>query len=290
MSPWRGLRRLLEHPRTTFAAASVVIVIAAVFGLASWRYRTILLDEARARTARLSLLLAEQTARTFEAVDFTLRGFEPLLDPPLGAQGFANMDALLARRVRELSFVRSIRILENGELWLSSTDANDYVEADRDLASRLIGDAKTDLLIGNNTGRVKAPLIAFARQMLGTNGSRSAILVADVDPNYFARFFNGLGLGPGGVVTLSENREAALEDRTTGANANLKPSEILVSSDRLATVSQWQAATADQISTTRPTEGYPLSVRVSIDRRDVDRQWLSAVVLAFAAVVALAPC
>jgi hypothetical protein len=103
-----GLRRLAEQRRVTVAAASIVVATVALSGLASWRYRAVLLDEAAARTARLSMLLAERTARTFEAVDFTLRGFEPLLDPALNAPEDENVNALLQHRVNELSFVRSI--------------------------------------------------------------------------------------------------------------------------------------------------------------------------------------
>ena len=49
-----------------------------MFAVFSWRYHEGLLVGARLETKRLSLLLAEQATRTFEAVDFTLRGLEPV--------------------------------------------------------------------------------------------------------------------------------------------------------------------------------------------------------------------
>lgn len=94
-----------------------------------------------ARTERLSLLLAEQAARTFEALNFTLRGFEPLLESSPANAGDQEIEALLRRRVQELSFVRDISIFtQDGQLRLSSSAANDHERLDRDLAVRLLAD------------------------------------------------------------------------------------------------------------------------------------------------------
>jgi two-component system, NtrC family, sensor kinase len=165
---------------------------------------------------------------------------------------------------------------------LSSGDTDDYGQLDRGAASRLIGDATTDRLIGHHAGRVQAPVIPFARQLRDTGGRREAVIVADVDPNIFSRFFNGLNLGARGIVTLSENRGAPLLTSTTAENAALNAPSVLVSSDGLTVLGASQQDANDHISTISQANGYPLSVSVGIDRRDVDREWLWGVAPAFA--------
>jgi hypothetical protein len=92
------------------AAISSTLIIFAVF---SWRYHEKFVAEARLETKRLSLSLAEQATRTFDAVDFTLRGLEPLLETKEVPPHDTTIEVLLHKRSSELGFVEDIRIVDS---------------------------------------------------------------------------------------------------------------------------------------------------------------------------------
>ena len=93
----------------TYGVLSLAITISlAIFGAFSWRHYETLVSDAKMETSRYSLLLAEQATRTFEAVDFTLRGIEPLLERDIAPHDL-TVQALLAG---ELPSWASFRIFE----------------------------------------------------------------------------------------------------------------------------------------------------------------------------------
>ena len=48
-------------------------------------------------------------------------------------------------------------------------------------------------------------MIPVARRLSKPDGTFAGVIVADIDPNYFSRFFQDLDLGPGAVVRLTED-------------------------------------------------------------------------------------
>jgi hypothetical protein len=45
------------------------------------------------------------------------------------------------------------------------------------------------------------PVIPVARRLSKPDGTFAGVIVADVDPNYFSHFFQGLDLGPGAICS-----------------------------------------------------------------------------------------
>jgi hypothetical protein len=171
------------------AAISSTLIIFAVF---SWRYHEKFVAEARLETKRLSLLLAEQATRTFEAVDFTLRGLEPLLETKEVPPHDTTIEALLHKRSSELGFVEDIRVVDSrGEqVQPSGSPSSRKNEASRGLFTKLADSTPQSLAIGSveqlESGN---PVIPVARRLSKPDGTFAGVIVADVDPNYFSRFF-----------------------------------------------------------------------------------------------------
>ena len=74
------VQKTLRTPRLLLIVAMLIIaMIVTVVGLRVWHDRTRTLDEGRRETRNLAQVLEEQTARTIQAVDFTLVGISDLM-------------------------------------------------------------------------------------------------------------------------------------------------------------------------------------------------------------------
>ena len=65
--------RSLVYRATAVRCWSVVVLVGGVL----WGYWSSIYKDAQARSGTLAFLLAEQTTRTFQAVDLTLAGLDP---------------------------------------------------------------------------------------------------------------------------------------------------------------------------------------------------------------------
>src|SRR5438067_1635645 len=61
-------------------AAALLLVAALLVAGGLWAYWSSLYKDAQTRAGTLAFLLAEQTTRTFQAVDLTLAGLEPVFE------------------------------------------------------------------------------------------------------------------------------------------------------------------------------------------------------------------
>ena len=272
---------VLQHGRRPVVAALMVILLgAAIFIAVAWRYHGILMSEAQDRTTRLSFLIAEQVARTFEAADFTLRGFEPLLneDAPPDSTRIAN---LLHRRVSELKFVQTIRVLDRHGRVIAASDPGTLSTKDEGCLAAVTQPGTPEIAVGCSAGDLGAggrAAIAMARRLMGTTGQPGGAIVADIDPDYFSRFFAGLDLGRNAVVTLTENHGHVLLASTQPLDRADPQHPILVRPDERGRLGEVERTSRDAITAVHATEGYPLSVLVGIDRGEVERRWWQVVV------------
>lgn len=267
--------------RTVLAAAAAIVLVLVTVGILAWRYRESLVVDAQAQTARLSLLLAEQTTRTFEAADFTLRGLEPVLarEPP--AAHDPAVEALLRKRVSELDFVGEIRVLDARGAVVQSSSGRVGGDGDRrgyfDLLSR---DPSASIVIGHADREVDAngrPSIPLARRLDAPGGGFDGAIVADIDPSYFSRFFRDLNLGRHAVVSLigDDGQMLLASTRPDSERALLTdhPGPVIVQPTEVKGLDRLRAMARSQITSVRKTEGYPLSVSVGIDPRDLAARW-----------------
>ncbi len=266
--------------RRPLAVALAVLMLGFVaFSAAAWRYNAVLVREAQERTSRLSFLLSEQAARTFEAVDFTLRGFEPLLaDGPLDPS--PQLGELLRRRASELSFVQTIRVLDLQGRVILSSDPGARGKGDPGCLAALSPPQAPGLAIGCTAGDMSPEglaAIAVARRLSDSSGRFRGAIVADIDPGYFSRFFADLDLGRHALVTLNENHGRMLlaSTRPPGEDDSLARPRLVPPTER-ARLGELQRTSRNQITAVHAAEGYPVSVLVGIDRSDVERRWRQA--------------
>ena len=289
--------RLREVARAFGWALAAILLILALFGAAAWHYRESLVIDAQGRAARLSSLLAEQAARTFEAVDFTLRGFDPLLDGKPAHD--PALQALLRKRVAELSFVQGIRVLDASGAVVQSSDATDPRGDDPEPGyfKILAKDPAASIVIGHAAGEVGEggrSAIPLARSLVAPDGRFAGVIVADIDPMYFSRFFHDLGLGRHAVVSLIEDDGNMLLASTmpvssdparTGQDDQAIP--VLVRPAERRLLVRLREALQGQITSVHGTEGYPLAVSVGIDKGDLDVVWRKTVAPAFVLVLVI---
>ena len=251
-----------------------------MFAVFSWRYHEGLLAEARLETKRLSLLLAEQATRTFEAVDFTLRGLEPILEAKEAPPRDRTIEELLHKRSSELGFVEGIRVLDSqGEqVHRSGSPSGQINEAFRPYFAKLANASPQSLAIGSvEQLDNRRSVIPVARRLSKTDGTFAGVIVADIDPNYFSRFFQDLDLGPGAVVRLTEDSGRVLLASTLASGSDSGSSGTsVVTQPQSGTY--LQRAPEDEITASHQTEGYPLAVSVGVGRNEVETRWLRVVV------------
>jgi signal transduction histidine kinase len=153
-------------------------------------------------------VLAEQTERTFQAVDLTLQGIGAVLtahpDIPANDAGFRDM---LAGRLRTLPYVRALFVVGPDGFLVHDTGypATPYVNvADRPYFKDHQENANLGLQIGHPLqSRVDDTwLISFSRRLDRPDGSFGGVMVAAVDPRYFETFYHGLSVGEGGFIAL----------------------------------------------------------------------------------------
>ena len=250
-----------------------------IFAVFSWRYHERLLAEARLETKRLSLLLAEQASRTFEAVDFTLRGLEPVLEAKEAQPHDRTIEELLHKRSSELGFVEGIRVLDSqGEqVHRSGSPSGQTNEASRVYFAKLANAGPQSLAIGSvEQVDNKRPVIPVARRLSKPDGTFAGVIVADIDPNYFSRFFQDLDLGPGAVVRLTEDSGRVLLASTlpSGGESGRYGTSVVTQPQ---SVTHLQRRPEDEITASHQTEGYPLAVSVGVGRRELETRWLRVV-------------
>jgi signal transduction histidine kinase len=269
-----------EMLRACLLLSAAVFGTLIIFAVFSWWYHERLLAEARLETKRLSLLLAEQATRTFEAVDFTLRGIEPVLEAKQAPPHDRTIEELLHKRSSELGFVEGIRVLDTQgeEVHQSGSPSGQTNEASRGYFAKLANASPQSLAIGSiEQLDSRRPVIPVARRLSTPEGTFAGVIVADIDPNYFSRFFQDLDLGPGAVVRLTEDSGRVLLASTlpSGGESGSSRTSVVTQPQR---VSHLRRLPEDEITANHQTEGYPLAVSVGVGRRELEIRWLRVVV------------
>ncbi|KAA0679496.1 hybrid sensor histidine kinase/response regulator [Roseomonas genomospecies 6] len=186
--------------RGGLVAAAVMAVLAAAAAVWLW------LDLARAlaageRSARsLVRVLEEQTARSFQAVDLTLTG---IIDTLTLKHDFSEHDLAFAdtlrERLRSLPHVRALFVIGADGFITQDTDhpkTPRVTLADRDYFIAHAKDPSASLLIGKPliSRSLDDWFVSVSRRIDQSNGSFGGIAVAAVEPRYFERFYQALGL------------------------------------------------------------------------------------------------
>jgi hypothetical protein len=153
-------------------------------------------------------VLAEQTERTFQAVDLTLLGVRDAL---AAAPGMPDNDVrfrdALKERLAALPYVRALYVIGPDGFITHDTD---YPSTPRvSLADRPYFKAhQENPAVGLHVERplrsrsVGVWFVSFSRRINRPDGSFGGTVVAAVEPRYFEHFYSGLSVGQDGFIAL----------------------------------------------------------------------------------------
>jgi signal transduction histidine kinase len=188
--------------------AGLALLIGLVAAGEVWRSYHQATTNAERSVAGLVALLAEQTERTIQAVDFTLIGMRDALQVAANLQpdDSAYRSAML-HRLKRLPYVRALFVVGPDGSIVHDTD---YPETPRiNLADRpyfLIHqlDSSAGLHIGQplRSRSVDAWFVSFSRRINNADGSFGGIVVAAVEPRYFEQIYQKLSLRDDDLVAL----------------------------------------------------------------------------------------
>ncbi|WP_047192158.1 hybrid sensor histidine kinase/response regulator [Microvirga vignae] len=169
-------------------------------------------------------VLAEQTERTFQAVDFTLLGIRDaqttIADMP---DNDARFRGALKERLNALPYVRALYVIGPDGFITHDTDYPSTPQvslADRPYFKAHQEDPTLGLHIGQplRSRSVDAWFVSFSRRINHPDGSFGGIVVAALEPRYFEQFYRGLSVGENGFIALLL-REGTLLARSPASEA-----------------------------------------------------------------------
>jgi len=153
-------------------------------------------------------LLAEQTERTFQAVDFTLLGIrDSLTAAPDMPENDARYRDGLKERLKALPYVRALYVIGPDGFITHDTDYPSTPRvslADRPYFKTHQENPALGLHIGQplRSRSVNVWFVSFSRRINQPDGSFGGIVVAAVEPRYFEQFYQGLSVGANGIIAL----------------------------------------------------------------------------------------
>jgi PAS domain S-box-containing protein len=209
-----GLRawRMLVPPMRPSAAllglaATLVVVMFTLTGGLLWHLRAKALDEAERELRNLNGVLAEQTARSVQHVDFILRTVVERVQAE-HAGGRSDESSLTARMRELIADTPQIRTMviagADGFVTHSSVGRTKIFIGDRPhfLAQRdekLTGPYISVPLITRTDGK---PAISISRRISAPNGAFAGIVSTSLDPDYFKDIYRGIDLGKASAISL----------------------------------------------------------------------------------------
>lgn len=158
--------------------------------------------------AGFTRLLAEQTERTIQAIDFTLIGMrDALVVAPMLPPDDAAFRAAMKHRLESLPYVRALFVIGPDGFLKHDTDYpatrrvsladRPYFRAHRDFA-----DVGLHIAQPLRSRSVGAWFVSLSRRITNPDGSFGGIVVAAVEPRYFKRFYKDLDIGEDSTIAL----------------------------------------------------------------------------------------
>ena len=276
-----GVRHAASNPVYRATAVVVVILILVTTG-GLWQIWVNIHKDAQTRSATLAYLLAEQTTRTFQAVDLTLAGLEPVYRAAALPDHAASFEKLLAQRVQELDFIHALYVVDAAGRVTQTSGAVQEVVSDlstRPYFAEFARDPKLRLLIGeplfSRPGTLSA--IPVMRRITEADGRFGGMMVASVEPSYFSDFYRNVDLGRRGSIDLYQDNGSILLASTSEMAADATPNVAWAPTfDLAATLGSFRSPPSEtnrRLVAFHRAGSYPLVVAVSIDLVDIKLRW-----------------
>ncbi|MBA1154577.1 ATP-binding protein [Microvirga mediterraneensis] len=202
--------RLKSSPLVTALAPALVLVAGIVIlsAFVLWRGYQDATRRGEEIAGNLVHVLAEQSQRTFQAIDFTLLGIrETLAAKPDLPPNDPHFQADLKGRVKALPYVRGLIVVGPDGFLIHDTGYPKTPRvnvADRNYFKIHQKDPELGLDIGHpiQSRADNTWVISISRRIDRPDGSFGGVVVAVVDPFQFESFFRGLAVGRDGFIAL----------------------------------------------------------------------------------------
>ena len=296
------IRRLSSSHRLYLIGGVLIAATIVAAGLAVWERRQQSIESYKRELTNLSITLAEQSARSMQAVDLVLRETQSKVEAA-GVDNAAEftrrmaseeIHRFLADRVAALPQAMGISPINADGLvintprewpvsWVDVSDRDYYVHF-RDQ------DDRGAFISAPVRGRVTGAWTFFlARRVNGPGGEFVGIIVGVIDLNYFEEFYKAITLEKGASVGLF---------RRDGMTLARYPHVENTMGQKLSAQSEWYSVVAQgggtyqtpgyidgiaRVVSGRPVRDYPLAVAVTVPENAALAEWRH-----FAAVVSIA--
>lgn len=205
-----GRPALLGRWRWTLAGLCVVTGVLLGLALAYLHWQT--LGNGRRLTETFGLVVAQETSRTLQTVDqrLELTALKLTTWDAAGPKAQALVNAAFKAEIQTQPFLRAMWLLDDrGVVQYDSDPLNTVSDdglpgGDVDYVALFAAQPKRDFHIGipARGGQKNAWLIHAARPLRSTSGAVTGVLVAAIDPNYFADLWQALDIGTEGSIAL----------------------------------------------------------------------------------------
>jgi diguanylate cyclase (GGDEF)-like protein len=295
---WTGLS--LASKRLIAVGAMLLLVMVAAVGFALWNMRVVALEDARQSDAELGMAIAEQTARSIQAVDLILLD----LRTQIGQQAAASSPGLrivfqtpaieqeLSRLQHSLPQSDAFSIVDSqGRLvnfsrgWpVPQTDLSD-----RDYFKFLrIHDDTAAVVTGVLRNRVTGNWTFYVvRRLDGPQGQFVGLVLGALDLGYFKEFYQTLTVGgdlgialldQGGRLATSVPSDAPVGTKLAAGNAAWN--RIVTSHHAGFFEAQSAPRPAERLISVNPLRDYPLVVDVATSKSVALAHWRQQALLA----------
>ncbi|HEX9461225.1 MAG TPA: PAS-domain containing protein [Alphaproteobacteria bacterium] len=266
-----------------FGGLVVVTIIALATGFI-WYTRETELAAARSELSQLAVVLAEQTARTFENVELTLNAIDDRLKVlDFGGRTDSRAVYLMIReKIAGIPQIKQVTFIgPDGHVLVSTRTfpAPDIYLGDRPWFKQEIQN-RAELIIAPVRSKIAdEPLIIVSRRVTGPDGSLVGVIDIGLDPNYFESVFRSATLREGTAVTLVRQDGIALARHPNGLAAFGRS----FAEGPIFRNNAWQTTSIFEIAgvldpdvriyAPRSVPGYPLVMNPSISKAAVLAPW-----------------
>jgi len=280
----------VQSPRIrTLIAFSALIMLTFVMIVsyqASKAYRQSL-KEAQDSTIKLTHILTDHVELTFLGVDLSLRRaierqyFNMLFGNNLPEYTEQNFRIWLAEtaQISAIAMINEEGVIEVAAHKKGYEDWLDYQKSttSRALLERMRDTDDSYVFIGKHVMAGGKPLIVMSRRYNEINGDFGGIVVAAINPEYFAGFYNSVAYGTHKFMSimLSDGTVLATGPAESEENVALAKSWLTESAKKRGEIYSYSYAkgNTDKIGALQILKNIPVAVSIIADEQDFMRDW-----------------
>ncbi len=234
-------------------------------------------QDAIARAETMVRAFEKSTHRAIHEVDITLS----ILAQEFAERGLAGTRRLIDHNLYDRTLIHHFTVLDaNGDLTFRSEGMGGAGTLREDTVFAFHQTTGRDLMhigppyAGTTGGE---PLLRFSRRLSGPDGGFAGIVVANVDPDTLAEFYQQANLGPEGSATLigldKVIRARGARQETDAVGLAIPHSRLWTELGRSLNGVYWQETKSDgqlRAYAYRVVEGYPLVAAIGVAVADIE--------------------